>query len=235
MEASERSCDVSPEFIALTEIASVAPAALPETSDATHWTARLLGGSLDDTDADATNPPSRSVDRASDDARRFAIGLGLASVYGLAAGARQGGVAFAKSAALVPAAIFGACALGLPALYIALGMVDAPLAPKKLFAAASRATASAGLVLAGLAPAAALYVVSSGDRSGAAVATALGLAAGSLAGLRSLWRDLAAEMRAAREAVKLVTVAAVFGFAVFAAAVGCRVWLHLPLFAAGVR
>jgi hypothetical protein len=140
--------------------------------DASHWTAQLLAPS--------------SGEAVGGDARRFAIGLGLASLFGLATGARQGGLAFVSSAALVPAALLGACAFGLPALYIALGMVDAPLAPRRLFAAAARAMASAGLVLAGIAPVAALYVVSSGDREGAAMAAVLGLATGSLAGLRAL-------------------------------------------------
>jgi hypothetical protein len=185
------------------------------SGDGSHWTARLL-----------TAEGSSDVGRQ---ARRFAVGLGLAAIYGLAAGARQGGLAFAKSAALVPAALLGASAFGLPALYIALGMVDAPLAPRRLFAAASRATASAGLVLAGLAPVAALYVVSSDSRNGAALAAASGLFVGSLAGLRTLWRDVAAEVYASEIRVKAVAIGALLGFAVFAAAVGCRVWMHLPL------
>jgi hypothetical protein len=191
------------------------------TIDATHWTARLLA-------------PGGEETAVAPEARRAAIGLGLAAIYGLAAGARHGGLAFAKSAALVPAALLATCAFGLPALYIALGMVDAPLAPRRLFAAAARAIASAGLVLAGLAPVAALYVVSSGDLDGAAIATALGLVVGSLAGLRVLWRDIAAEVHPAHESVRLVTMGTVFGFAVFAAAVGCRVWTHLPIFAPSV-
>ncbi len=216
------------------DAAGAAPAALTRIEvateredvpfDATHWTARLLAPAAAD-----------EAEGVAHDARRLAIGLGLASIYGLAAGARQGGLAFVSSAALVPAALLGACVFGLPALYIALGMVDAPLAPRRLFAAAARATASAGLVLAGLAPVAALYVVSSGDREGAAIATILGLAVGSLAGLRALWRDVAADVRASEEAVKVVTVATLSGFALFAAAVGCRVWMHLPIFASGAR
>jgi hypothetical protein len=191
-------------------------------TDATHWTARLL----------ARDQGEGDIGR---EARRLVVGLGLASIYGLAAGARQGGLAFVKSAALVPAALLAACVFGLPALNIALGMVDAPLAPRRLFAAAARATACAGLALAGLAPLAALYVVSSDSRIGAAMAMAAGLLVGSLAGLRSLWRDVASEVYASREIVKVVAIASLLCFAVFAAAVGCRVWSHLPLVVSGVN
>src|SRR4051812_50147698 len=56
------------------------------------------------------------------EAARFGVGLGLASLYGLSLGTRQGGKAFFTHAAFVPAALAAVVALGVPALYIALAL-----------------------------------------------------------------------------------------------------------------
>lgn len=101
------------------------------------WTARLLA-------EDSEFQVARELGR-------FGVGLGLSALYGLSLGARQGGKAFFLHAAGVPAALLAVTALGIPALYIVLALFDAPIEPPKAIAAAARATAQSGLVLAGLA------------------------------------------------------------------------------------
>ena len=185
------------------------------------WTARLLA-------VDPVFSPRR-------EALRFATGLGLASLYGLALGVRGGGAGLVAHALGVPAALLVALGLGVPALYIALALFDAPLALPAVVSAAARGASASGLVLAGLAPAAALFVVSS-EHSGAAALTGLtGLVLGgaiSLGGLlRELQRGIDREAFPARAATQLVLV----GFGVFAVAVSARIWwATLPVLRGGL-
>lgn len=166
--------------------------------------------------------------------KRFATGLGLASLYGVALGARAGGLAFFKHALGVPAAMLAVAIVGVPALTIALALFDAPIEPGDAARAASRAAASAGLALAGLAPIAALYVVSSQSPAGAGVAAAAGLFfAGALA-LRSFLRDLLGPLAGEGVVVRTGAVAAFFVFSVFATALAIRVaWALLPILGGG--
>ena len=120
-------------------------------------------------------------------------------------------------------------------MYIALALFDAPLALPAVVSAAARGASASGLVLAGLAPAAALFVVSS-EHSGAAALTGLtGLVLGgaiSLGGLlRELQRGIDREAFPARAATQLVLV----GFGVFAVAVSARIWwATLPVLRGGL-
>lgn len=191
--------------------AEAAPAPLPPS-----FTARLLA-------EDAVFQPLREL-------RRFGIGLGLSAVYGLSLGARQGGKAFFLHAAGVPAALLAVAALGVPALYIALALFDAPIEPPRAISAASRATAQAGLVLAGLAPAAALFVVSSDLPRTAAAAGIAGLVVGGSIGLRLLLGELRRALREAKVALQLTAALGFIGFGVFAVALAARIWTAaLPL------
>jgi hypothetical protein len=141
------------------------------------------------------------------EAARFGVGLGLAALYGLSLGARQGGKAFFVHAAGVPAALLAVSALGIPALYIILALFDAPIEHPRVIAATARAAARSGLVLAGLAPAAALFVVSSDRTATAAIAGAIGLA---VAGMLGLVR-LLSELRGALEKAPITTSRALTG------------------------
>ncbi len=156
--------------------------------------------------------------------RRALVGVGLAALYGLALGAREGGAALLTHALGVPAAIVAVIGLGLPALYILLALFDAPLSVEKAMAAAARGVASAGLALAGLAPLAALYVVTSGSAEGAGVAGALGLGLGGALGLRHLVSTLRAALAQADSATRLLATGAQIGFALFALVLAWRVW-----------
>lgn len=161
----------------------------------------------------------------SDEARRFAAGLGLAALYGIALGAREGGSALASHAAVVPLALLAIAALGVPALYIALLVFDAPAEPLVVARAGSRAAAKTGLVLAGLAPAAALYVVSSDAQAVAATAGAVGLAVAGTLGLGTFLRDVSSLRDALPAARRSLVGLVLAGFALFATALALRVWL----------
>jgi hypothetical protein len=169
------------------------------------------------------------------EAARFGIGLGLASLYGLSLGTRQGGKAFFTHAVFVPAALAAVVALGVPALYIALALFDAPIEPPRAVAVAARATARTGLVLAGLAPAAALFVVSSDDARSAAGSAIVGLAVAGGIGLTRMVGELHATINHAPASTRAKADFAFFGFMIFAVALAARIWwAALPLLR-GVR
>ena len=162
---------------------------------------------------------------------RFVTGAGLASLYGLALGARDGGASLIRHALGVPAALFAVAGLGVPALFIALALFNAPLDPPRVAASAARAAASAGLLLAGLAPVAALYVVSSEHTGAAILAGAFGLFLGGLSGVTRLLRELGGSLAGQSELGRLAAGCAFAAFAVFATALAARVWFAtLPLF-----
>lgn len=169
------------------------------------------------------------------EAARFGVGIGLAAVYGLSLGTRQGGKAFFTHAAFVPAALAAVVALGVPALYISLALFDAPIEPPRALSAAARATARTGLVLAGLAPAAALFVVSSDDARSAAGSAIVGLIVAGAIGLTRMVGDLHDAIHEAPANVRAKADFAFFGFAIFAVALAARIWwTALPLLR-GVR
>jgi hypothetical protein len=164
------------------------------------------------------------------EAARFGVGIGLAALYGVSLGARQGGRAFFAHAAGVPAALLAVSALGVPALYIVLALFDAPIAPPRVASAAARAAARSGLLLAGLAPAAALFVVSSDRPETAAVAGALGLFVAGALGLHGLLRELRGSLKDAPLTTRATAGLAFLGFGVFAVALAARIWwATLPL------
>jgi len=99
-----------------------------------------------------------------------------------------------------------------------------------VIAAASRASARTGLVLAGLAPAAALFVVSSDRTVTAGIAAGLGLFLAGAIGLSHLVRDLRRAISSAKIATRATANLAFLGFGVFAVALAARIWWStLPL------
>lgn len=181
----------------------------------------------------APMPPSWAGELLSTDGdwraltRRGLFGVGLAAVYGVALGARDGGLAILVHAAGVPAALVAVSLVGLPALYIALAFFDAPLAPKSAAGAAVRGLATSGLVLAGLSPLAALYVVTSESTDAAATAGAIGLVVGGALGLRHLLTTLRAALESADNATRFVATVAQVAFGLFSVVLAWRVWSGL--------
>ncbi|WP_438013781.1 hypothetical protein WMF18_22915 [Sorangium sp. So ce315] len=211
--------------------ASAADGGAP-AAPAAHGDAAARGGHLGWT---AALLAERSPSLLRDDLSRFGVGVGLASLYGLALGARQGGASLVQHAAGVPAAVVAVACLGVPALLIVLTLFDAPLDPPRVLSATARAAASTGLVLAGLAPAAALFVVTSASDLTAALMGLLGLAVAGALGVHALLRDLGVALRRDGGVVGLAGHgAALLGFAGFAVVLALRVWwATLPILKAG--
>lgn len=192
-------------------------AAAPAKEARGSWTQALLG------DDDA---PSFGADL-----RRMGTGLSLSALYGVAVGARSGGLGLLEHAAAVPLAPLAVAGLGVPALFIVLTLFDAPIDPHATLAAAARGTATTGLVLGGLAPSMALFVTSSSTTFGAAVCAGLGLIAAGVLGLRAFLRALGARFKDAPDGVRACSGFALAGFAIFATALAARVWWSvLPIF-----
>jgi hypothetical protein len=179
------------------------------------WTAHLLGN------ADAGWMR---------EGQRLAVAVGLASLFGGAVGLRVGGAAIAGHALGVSLGFLGVCGLAVPALAIVLALANASVDALGLARATSRAAANAGLLLAGLAPGAALFAVTVED---AITVTVLGVAGLGLAGLlamRSFVRDLAPQMSGDGERTRVLSRVALPAFLVFSAILAARIWwVMLPI------
>jgi hypothetical protein len=194
----------------------VAPAEAPSTPAAAEtWTLRLLGRS------DSPTWPGEG--------QRLAIALGLSALFGVALGLRQGGVAIALAAVGAPAGILAVAALAAPAFAIVLALANAPVDAMDLAQATSRAAAKAGLILAGVAPGAALFVVTCED---AITVTMVGFGALTLAGAiaaHAFARELRPLLAAAPALTRRVMSLAMPLFLLFAAVLAARVWwIALP-------
>lgn len=212
-----------------------------------HDQALPTSAPIDSSDLDETREPAREASSDSDDAPgprtlgarllaadattslgrdalRFACGLGLASLYGLAIGAREGGRGLLDNALGAPSAILAVGALGVPSFAIVLALMNAPVDGARLSAVTSRAAATTGLVLAGLAPAAALFALTSSTHDAAALTALLGLFVGGALGLAHLLVGLRRELSDADSATRLLGTFVSGGFGIFAIALAARVW-----------
>lgn len=162
--------------------------------------------------------------------RRASVALGLSSLYGLALGAREGGAQLIHHALGVPLALLVLGAVLTPSLTVLLALLDAPVTPIKMLRAVARAVSSAGLVLAGLAPSAAVLVVtiesteiaSAAARGAGFIAAALGVT-GLVGGVREL-------VSRAPAAVLWKAEALLLGYSLFVVLLGARLFsLALPL------
>jgi len=161
-----------------------------------------------------------------EDARRFGVGLALSAVFGLALGLRFGPLAMAVHAVGVPAAFVAVAALGAPAVASGLLHTGLPVDGRAALAAIARGTATAGVVLAGLAPTLVLLAATCEAHASVAVAGAVGLGVGGAMGLAALLRRMPVG-EANRTAPRLLACV----FAAFAIVLAARVWwLALPLY-----
>ena len=172
---------------------------------------------------------SAETQGATQELARLGAGLGLAALYGLALGARTGGVSLVQHALAASAGLAAVGVLGIPALFVLLALVDAPVSPGAMLSAGARSLASAGFVLAGLAPSAALLAVTIESPDAVAFVTRAGLTLAGGIGLvqltssvRTMLKDLPAERR-------LKCNALLFGFSLFAIMLAGRVWYTLPI------
>ena len=165
-----------------------------------------------------------------DEVRRLAVAASLSAVFGVSLGLRHGGLSLAWGAMGAPLGIVAVGALAAPALGILLALANAPLDALDLARATSRAAAKAGLLLAGVAPAAALFVVTVED---AITVTIVGFGALILAGAvaaRSFQHDLEPMLAKTPGAQRAVVRVAIWAFLAFAGTLAIRVWfMALPM------
>jgi len=182
----------------------------PAPAAEASWAARLVGSS---------HPAPLAREGA-----RVVTALALAAIYGAALGARGGGASILAHAAGAPAALAAVASLGVPALYIGLAFFGAPVGPHTAVSITSRAIATTGLVLAGLAPAAALLVVTVESPGVAAATSCAGLAVAGAIGLVSFVRGLHDEIRTSDSATRTISTLIVAAFCLFAVLLASRVW-----------
>jgi hypothetical protein len=167
--------------------------------------------------------------------QRLLVGVGLALLFGAAMGLRDGGAAIAIHAAGVSAGIAAVTLVAVPALAIVLALANAPVDALALARATTRGAVNAGLVLGGLAPAAALFAVTVED---AITVTIMGfgvlLLAGALA-VRSFAREIGVQIEGAPARTRYSCAIAIPLFLVFASALALRVWwISLPILTRGL-
>lgn len=168
------------------------------------------------------------------EAARLGTGLGLASFYGAALGAREGATSIVTHALGAPATLAAVLVVGVPAFAILLGLADAPIGALTLSRAVARSAATAGLTLAGLSPIVGLFVITAEDPSAAAFAGALGLGVACLLAMRRFALDLKNALGEASAQTRTIAGAAAVGFAVFAAVMTVRVGAGaLPMLGGG--
>lgn len=164
------------------------------------------------------------------DLRRAGAALGLSSLYGLALGAREGGTELIRHALGVPVSLLVLGAVLTPSLTVLLALLDAPVTPVAMLRAVSRAVASTGLVLGGLAPAAAVLVVTiESDGIASVAARGAALIAGAL-GIVGLFGGVRRLVAKASGAVVRKAEAMLLGYSLFVVLLGARLFsLLVPL------
>jgi hypothetical protein len=175
----------------------------------------------------AAAPPAQEL-------HRLGAGLALSAVFGLALGARSGGPDLLRHALGVPLGLLVVAGVAAPSLFVRLSLMNAPLHATHLVAAVTRATFSSGLVLAGLAPAMAMLVVSIESPAAAAWMSGLGLALAGGIGLFSLLAELRQWVASAPPLLQSRIYCSIAVFAVLACALAARAWhAWLPLLGGG--
>ncbi|MBN2193218.1 MAG: hypothetical protein JW751_10420 [Polyangiaceae bacterium] len=158
---------------------------------------------------------------------RAGFGLLFAAVYGLGLGTREGGAALWQHAFGVPMGLASVVLVGVPSLYVFLSLADAPISPTAALSVATRSLGVSGLLLAGLAPATALFVLTIDSPVVAAAAGLVGLVVAGGIGLVHLLEGLSRELRQASPLVRSGGNAALAVFSLFAAGLCLRVWWGL--------
>jgi len=114
-------------------------------------------------------------------------------------------------------------------LFVLLALVNAPVSPAAMLSASARALGSAGFVLAGLAPSAALLVVTIRSGSAAAFVTQAGLLLSGGIGLYQLVGAVRRMFLGLPLGLRMKGNALLLAFCVFAALLATRVWCALPV------
>ena len=197
-----------------------------DTLDSPAWTERIL-------DITPDGGPATAATWARE-AQRLAVAIGLASLFGAALGLRVGGAAILTHAAGVALGIVAVCGLAVPALAIILALVDASIDALGLARATSRAAAAGGLLLAGLAPGAALFALTVEDGITVTLVGMGGLTLAGLLAMRSFVQQLAPHVKGSDGGAPRLALVAIPLFLVFASVLGARIWwVMLPIVRGG--
>jgi len=167
------------------------------------------------------------------DLLRLGSGLALAATYGLALGARVGGTSLLRHALSSSAGLAAVAVLGMPSLFVLLALVNAPVSPGAMLTVAARALRSSGLVLAGLAPSAALLAVTVDSVSAAAFVARCGLALAGAIGLYQLVGSVRHMLLGLPLGLRIKSNALLCAFCLFAVLLAARVWYTLPILQGG--
>ena len=158
---------------------------------------------------------------------RCIVGLALASLYGLALGTRTGGLDLLWHAFGVWGGLALSALVTAPSLLVFLALFDVPLEARQVFDSMSQGLACAGSVLAGIAPAMTLLVVTVDSISAVSVLAWGGLFLGGSLGLAKALAALHRPLEGMRPRIRGRFVLAATGFALLTAALACRAWLGL--------
>ncbi|HEY3254645.1 MAG TPA: hypothetical protein VGJ91_11880 [Polyangiaceae bacterium] len=186
----------------------------------------MVSASQPSLSARLTSPQTQGVTQ---ELARLGAGLGLAALYGVALGARSGGTALVQHALGASAGLAAVGVLGIPALFVLLALVNAPVSPGAMLSAGARSLASAGFVLAGLAPSAALLAVTIESPEAAAFVTRAGLTLAGGIGLFQLTSAVCVMLKDLPAQPRLKCHALLCGFCLFAIMLAARVWYTLPI------
>jgi len=168
--------------------------------------------------------------RWDEEVARLGVGLGLTALFGAALGLRVGGAAILVHAAGASLGLLAVAAVAVPAFSIVLALANAPIDMPTLARATSRAVAKAGLALGGLAPAAAMYVVTVEDAITVSIVGFGGLALAGGIAISSFSKELRAAHAAAEARTQIALTFATPAFLIFATTLAVRVWwLALPV------
>jgi hypothetical protein len=184
--------------------------------------------------------PTRSTpDPALDFGRevtRLGGGLLAAAAFGLALGAHGGGPALVQHAVGAALALLAVTVITVPSLLVLLALLDAPLTFERLAGLTARAVASSGLLLAGLAPAAALLVVTIQSAATAALVARAGLTLALVIGAAPLLFGVYGELQAAPAATRFKATSLLLAFSVFAVILATRLFeALLPILDGGLK
>jgi len=165
---------------------------------------------------------------------RLAAGLSISAFYGLALGARGGGTGLVANALGVPLGLVALGAVMMPSLTVLFAILDAPITPSRVLGALGRALASVGLVLAGLAPGAALLCVTVESNGLASGIAGLGFVLAGTLGLVQLAASLGGALGSASPGVASKGYLLLAGYGLFTIMLAARLWTaFVPLLGGG--
>ncbi len=159
---------------------------------------------------------------------RVVSGLSLSAIFGAAIGARGGFASALIHAMRTPVVVAAVVALAVPALWVGVTYFGGKLAPSQVARLAGIVTAKIGLLLAGFAPIALLYVATSDSVFSRSAVALVPLAVGAIFGVRDaanrVWDNTTGDVNGTNA---LGVVAVIGAYSLFALVLGLRLAFRL--------